>query len=144
MILDHFLKVLTPDMVLMAIKDNPKLMPELVQKFDTFKLLGQALTTELQVVLSTNAGLVNNYLVTEDGKAAIKLWAEGFAEFVDLTKRKAEEEKAEQTRLSEIASKEQVFTSHISEKELKDKLRKEIREELLREMNIQDAVVKTK
>ena len=88
--LGQLLKILTPDLIIQAVKDNPKVVMETLQKFDTFKLLGQSLTPELQIVLSNNAGLVNHYLADEDGKAAARLWAEGFSEYVDGVKARAE------------------------------------------------------
>ncbi len=84
--LNQLLKVMTPDMIIEAIKGNPIIVMETLQKFDTFKLLGQALTPDLQVVLSNNGRLINPYLSSSEGVSAIKVWAEGFSTFVDRQK----------------------------------------------------------
>lgn len=151
--LNNLLKVLTPDLILQAIRDNPKLVLEVLQKFDTFRLLGESLTPELQIVLSNNGRLVNEYLASADGKAAARLWAEGFAEFVTNTKRKQQElidaQNAEKTKIA-LASTiiEEKHARDILEakirKDLEVKLRVEIEDKLRKELEEKKAVIAEK
>lgn len=126
--LSQLLKISTPDLILQAIKDNPTVVLEVLQRFDTFRLLGQSLTPDLQVVLSNNGRLVNEYLASEDGKAAARLWAEGFSEFVLLSK------KASQTLAAKVTDTQDNLELKIR-KELEIKIRAELEEKIRKELS---------
>ncbi len=85
-LLPHLVQIMTPELIIQVIKANPKLIVETLQKFDTFKLLGQSLSEEQQVILSNNLAKVNGFLLTPDGKSAIGLWMEEFTQFLNKTK----------------------------------------------------------
>lgn len=125
--LSHLLKVLTPDLIFQAIRDNPKIVIEVLHKFDTFRLLGQSLTPELQIILSNNGKLVNEYLASADGQTAARLWAEGFAEFVAEVKLKQQKiidaQKAENAKLT-------IASTLIEEKHAREDLERKLRREL--------------
>ncbi len=84
--LSQLLSVMTPDLIIHAIKQNPKIVIETLQKFDTFKLLGRSLTEEQQLALSNNVALINDFLASKEGVAALGLWAEEFMTFVAKVK----------------------------------------------------------
>lgn len=103
--INQLLRLVSPDVVEQAFKNNPGAAIEILQKFATFRLIGEALTREQQVILSNNIKYVNHYLVSEDGKASIRIWAEGFVEFVDRAKKEAaqiikNQQEAESARLA--------------------------------------------
>ena len=81
--LTQLLQVMSPDLIIHAVKQNPKIVIETLQKFDTFKLLGSSLTEQQQIVISNNVALVNDFLRSQEGKTAIGLWADEFSEFVE-------------------------------------------------------------
>jgi hypothetical protein len=81
--LAQLLSAMTPELIINAVKANPKIIIETLQKFETFKLLGAALNTDKQVLLSNNAGLINDFLKSNAGVAAIQLWMDEFSEFVN-------------------------------------------------------------
>lgn len=85
--LTQLLSVMTPDLIIHAIKQNPKVVMETLQKFDTFKLLGRSLTEKQQIVISNNAALVNDFLASEEGRTAIGLWADEFSLFVEKVRK---------------------------------------------------------
>lgn len=86
--LTHLLSVMTPELIIHAIKQNPKVIMDTIQKFDTFKLVGSCLTLDQQLILSNNVGLVNDFLSSSEGRAAVGLWADEFTSFVDSIKKK--------------------------------------------------------
>lgn len=118
--LDQILQLLTPDMILQAIKNNPVVVRDTLQKFDTFKLLGAALTPELQLALSNNGSMINPFLSSDMGKAASKAWVESFTEYLESAKQSTP------VLGSEIISAE-------DRQELEDRLRREITLELREE-----------
>lgn len=78
----QILKILTPEIILQAVKENPQLILETLHKFETFKLLGNSLNNDQQMVLSKYPGLVNSFLATESSKESIRTWADEFTKFV--------------------------------------------------------------
>ncbi len=84
--LNQLLKSMTPELIIHAIKSNPKVVIETIQKFDTFKLLGQALNTEQQIALSKNADNLNAYLSSVQGRESLSNWVDGFNSFVEKSK----------------------------------------------------------
>ncbi len=81
--LTQLLQVMSPDLIIQAIRANPKVVLDTLQKFDTFKLLGESLNQKQQITLSNNAGLLNDFLRSEQGKQAAFSWAEAFTNFVE-------------------------------------------------------------
>ena len=81
--------MMSPEVIEQSFKSNPTAAVEILQKFDTFKLLGDALTREQQVLLSNNTKYIKHYLMSEDGKASVRIWAEGFVDFVKQAKEDA-------------------------------------------------------
>lgn len=76
--IESIIKSLTPELVVSTIQANPMLVPQVLQKFDAFVALGQALTTEQQVYLSSNIGKLGNFLRQSDVKEAIGILANAF------------------------------------------------------------------
>lgn len=121
----QILKILTPELIIQAVKDNPKVIVETLHKFDTFKLIGASLTESQQLVLSGNTSMVNKYLATDTSKAAIRVWAEGFCDFI----RGLEAAKvAEIAKVTEIDEKEELRLKMRAE--LEAEIRNEIRNEV--------------
>jgi hypothetical protein len=72
------LKHITPEIVISTIQANPMLVPQVLQKFDAFVALGQALTTEQQMYISANMNKLGIFLRQSDVKEAIGIIAEAF------------------------------------------------------------------
>lgn len=118
MMLNQLLSVMTPELIIHAIKQNPKVIIETLQKFDTFKLLGSSLTEQQQITISNNVGLVNDFLKSQEGKTAIGLWADEFTNFV------------EKIRIATGAEPVKVETPEEIELRIRQKVEAEIRAEL--------------
>lgn len=82
MMLADLLKVITPEMLVDAVRKNPVAVLSALQKFDTYVSFGQALTVDQQVCLSMNLNKVNDFLRSEQGKTSLSLLAEEFMKFV--------------------------------------------------------------
>ena len=76
------LRVVTPEMLVNAIKSNPTVVQTALLKLDAYIAFGKALTTEQQICISSNLGLITDYFNTEAGKDSISLLAEEFVKFV--------------------------------------------------------------
>lgn len=90
--LNQLFKIITPEIIGQAIKDNPKVFIETLQRFDTFRLIGNALTQAQQLIVSNNTKLLNPFISSENGKEALKLFTEEFCTYVSTIK--AAEDKA--------------------------------------------------
>lgn len=80
--LADLLKVITPDMLVDAVRKNPVAVLSALQKFDTYISFGQALTVDQQVCLSMNLNKVNDFIRSEQGKTSLSLLAEEFMSYV--------------------------------------------------------------
>ncbi len=120
---------MTPELIIHAIKSNPKVIIETLQKFDTFKLLGQSLSTEQQIVLSNNAILINDFLKSEAGRTAAYLWAEEYCTFVSKWKEKANTATLINEVEEEVAKKEAEIRNKIRA-EIEAKVEARIRSEI--------------
>ena len=87
--INYLIRMMSPEVIEQSFKSNPGVALEILQKFDTFKLLGDALTREQQVLLSNNTKYIKHYLMSEGGKSSVKTWAEGFVDFVEQAKEDA-------------------------------------------------------
>lgn len=122
--LNQILQLLTPEMILEAVKSNPGVVINTLQKFDTFKLLGAAITPELQLALSNNLNMINPFLSSDAGRAASKAWVESFSGYLNANKPDFHAQSIENVEYR---------------LELEDRLRKEITLEL-REEALQKAI----
>ena len=127
MMLNNLLQVLSPELIIQAIKANPKVIMETLQKFDTFKLLGASLTTQQQITLSNNVSMVNDFLSSDEGKTAVGLWAEEFTSFVEHTKKKVEPT-APEVSPDKIALEARIRAE--VEQEIRAQVEKEAKEEI--------------
>ena len=135
--LNQLLSVMSPEMIIHAIKANPKVIIDTLQKFDTFKLLGSSLSTEQQVVLSNNASLVNDFLRSEQGRTAAYLWADEFTNFVNKWKSTVTTQEDEEKK-KEIEAKVRAEVETRVRKEVEERVRKEIESTAVAE--IQDKI----
>jgi len=85
MMLADLLKVISPEMLVDAVRKNPVAVLSALQKFDTYVSFGQALTVDQQVCLSMNLTKVNDFIKSEQGKTSLSLLAEEFMNFVKPT-----------------------------------------------------------
>jgi len=76
------LEVITPEVLVHAVRSNPVAVLSALQKFDTYVSFGQALTVDQQVCLSMNLNKVNDFIKSEQGKNSLSLLAEEFMTFV--------------------------------------------------------------
>lgn len=139
--LNQLLSVMTPELIIHAIKSNPKVIIQTLQKFDTFKLLGQSLSEEQQIVLSNNAILINDFLKSEAGRTAAYLWAEEYCTFVAKWKEQASTAALTGEIESEVASKEAEIRAKLKaeiEAKVEARIRAEIEQENIKE--IQDKI----
>lgn len=121
----QILKILTPELIIQAVKDNPKVIVETLHKFDTFKLIGASLTETQQLCLSSNTALVNKYLGTETSRAGLRVWAEGFVEYIKALN---EAKEIEIAKVAKIDEKEELRLKMRAE--LEAEIRNEIRNEI--------------
>ena len=82
MMLADLLKVITPDMLVDAVRRNPVVVLSALQKFDTYVSFGQALTVDQQVCLSMNLNKVYDFIKSEQGKTSLSMLAEEFMAYV--------------------------------------------------------------
>jgi hypothetical protein len=70
--LSNLLKIVTPDAIATAIRENPVIIKMSLQKFDTYTAFGQALETSQQVFLSNNLDKLSEFFKTETGKQSLQ------------------------------------------------------------------------
>lgn len=79
--LSDLLNIITPDALFHAIKTNPNVVYVALQKFESCRSFGEALSKEQQVVISNNLHRVNEYFKSNDGKDLISILADDFVKF---------------------------------------------------------------
>ena len=77
---------MTPELVTEVVKQNPFLVLHTLQKFKTFNLVGSAMDEKQQILFSKNLDKVSGFLSTEDGKTHVKLFVDGFGEWITKQK----------------------------------------------------------
>lgn len=87
--ISQLLRFVSPELIEQSFKSNPEASIEILQRFESFKLLGAALTHDQQVAISSNIKYIKHYLVSSDGKDSARIWAEGFVDFVGRSKTEA-------------------------------------------------------
>lgn len=166
--LNQLLQIMTPELIIQAIKANPKVIIDTLQKFDTFKLLGQSLTMEQQVVLSNNTALMNGFLASQEGKTAVGIWAEEFTYYVknfntkkaissaEALEAETDRIKTEETTKAREAMEAQIRTEMAGKikadieaearaeitKKVRDEIAKAVREEELLRIDIENKIKK--
>jgi hypothetical protein len=65
------LNQIKPEVIAQTIRENPKVVQTILQKFDCYKTFGQSLTLDQQVCLSKNLHKLDGFFKTEQGKHAI-------------------------------------------------------------------------
>lgn len=143
MMLNNLLQVLSPELIIQAIKSNPKVIMETLQKFDTFKLLGASLTTQQQITLSNNASMVNDFLSSSEGKTAVGLWAEEFTTFVEHAKTKLQPIAIETAMSSERIALEARIRAEV-ESDIRAQVEKEAKEEIAANIKAEIAAYQAK
>lgn len=79
--LDQLLRMVTPDQILSAIKNNPTVIPLVLQRSETYLALGKALTNNQQIIISNNIDKLKDFMETEEAKDYISIIAEDFCKF---------------------------------------------------------------
>lgn len=79
--IEGLLKALTPEMVVHAVRTNQSLVMDTLHKFDEYKSFGRALNTDQQICISNNLDKVNEFFLSYDGQATIRMLAEEFVKF---------------------------------------------------------------
>lgn len=80
--LEDILKSVSPDTLAHVIKANPAVVVAALHNFKAFRSFGQAMTTEQQLILSSNTDKLNDFFKSEEGKLAISIFADEFTKFV--------------------------------------------------------------
>ena len=119
--LARLLSVMTPQVIIEAVKANPEVFRKTVQKFDTFKLISNALTTEQQLYVSANLSRVNDFLADDLGRKCIKDFAVELKAFIEKP-------------IEEPLSKEALMA------QLRLEIEQEIREKLSKEIPIKESI----
>ena len=81
--LTDLLRIITPDALAAAIRENPKVVQAALQKFDAYSSFGQAMTVQQQVCVSNNLDKLNLFFKTDTGKDSLNIVAEEFVRFVN-------------------------------------------------------------
>ena len=81
--LTDLLRIITPDALATAIRNNPKVVQSALQKFESYASLGQAMTVQQQVCVSNNLNKLNTFFKTDNGKSAVNDLAEQFVRYVN-------------------------------------------------------------
>jgi hypothetical protein len=81
--LENIISQLSPDILAEAVRKNPHLVVNVLQKFETFQAFGSAMSTEQQIFLSNNLQSVNLFLKATDGKEYISMLLDAFKTFVE-------------------------------------------------------------
>lgn len=79
----ELLRIVTPDALASAIKQNPKVVQSALQKFEAYSAFGQAMTVQQQVCVSNNLDKLSTFFKTETGKDSLNIVAEEFVKFVN-------------------------------------------------------------
>jgi hypothetical protein len=70
--LNELLKIVTPEAVAQAVRENPKVIQRTLQSFNCYKTFGQTLSTEQQVCLSNNLHQLDSFFKTDVGVDCIQ------------------------------------------------------------------------
>ena len=81
--LTDLLRIITPDALASALRENPKVVQSALQKFESYASLGQAMTVQQQVCVSNNLNKLNTFFKTDTGKNAVNGLAEEFVKYVN-------------------------------------------------------------
>lgn len=84
--LTDLLRIITPDALASALRENPKVVQSALQKFESYASLGQAMTVQQQVCVSNNLNKLNLFFKTEPGREAVNGLAEEFVKYVNSGK----------------------------------------------------------
>lgn len=80
----QILKTISPDVIVELIQSNPELFIGLLQKTRTFNIVGGNLTEAQQMLVSTHALRINDFLSSERGQAVIVHVAGEFESFIGV------------------------------------------------------------
>jgi len=79
----QILKTLSPDVIVELIQSNQELFIGLLQKTKTFNIVGGNLTESQQILISTHALRINDFLASERGQNVIIHVAKEFESFIE-------------------------------------------------------------
>ena len=79
----ELLRIITPDALAAAIRENPKVVQAALQKFEAYASFGQAMTVQQQVCVSNNLDKLSSFFKTETGKDSLNIVAEEFVKYVN-------------------------------------------------------------
>ena len=82
--LAELLRIITPEALALAIKNNPKLVQLTLQKFEAYSSFGDAMSVQQQVCISNNMDKLSTFFKTNTGKELISMIADEFQKFVDI------------------------------------------------------------
>jgi len=85
--LNNIIQQLSPEIIADSIRKNPYLVVNTLQKFETFRSFGAAMSQQQQLFLSNNIQSVNSFLQSPDGKEYIGMLLDAFEEYVEDNKK---------------------------------------------------------
>ena len=84
--LADLLKIITPEALTFAIRNNPVIIMDALNKIDAYISFGKALSTEQQLAISKNLDKLDAFFKDDEGKISISILAEEFTKFVERKK----------------------------------------------------------
>jgi len=82
--LTDLLRIITPDALAEAIRENPKIVQSALQKFESYASFGQAMTVQQQVCVSNNLDKLSDFFKNDAGKAKLHDLANEFVKYVNV------------------------------------------------------------
>lgn len=79
--LEALLRMVTPEELFSAIKNNPSVIQMALFKFDAYRALSSALTDSQQLCISNNLPKLAPYFSSDDGREYLSILAEEFELF---------------------------------------------------------------
>ena len=81
--LANIINQFSPEIIADAIRKNPYVVLNVLQKFDTFKAFASAMSVDQQIFLSNNLQYVTEFLNSKTGQEYISISIDAFKEFVE-------------------------------------------------------------
>jgi hypothetical protein len=82
--LTDLLRIITPEALAAAIRENPKVVQSALQKFETYATFGQAMSVQQQVCVSNNLDKLSDFFKTNVGKNKLNDLADEFVKYVNV------------------------------------------------------------
>lgn len=114
--LAQLLSAMSPELIMHSIRQNPKVFLDTLHKFESFNLVSAALSTNEQEAISKHISLLNPFLKSDNGRAAMHFLAEEFIDFANKQYQSADDKIRAEVELKYRAELENKIRAELAAK----------------------------